>query len=155
MLRFDHADTIYTLMTGSYIFPSIMIAVLILMRQSCLLSAVLKKQTFRCTNDLGAMKLSPPRTYSRFGLFRNLKLNQEKTELVVPIAPNFEIDQILNMFGMEITSLLLSRLYVAQEPSWTTVFAWNNTDVKKIYSEANYRLRNISKIRKYLTQDSA
>ena len=101
------------------------------------------------------MKLSPPRTYSRFGLFRNLKLNEEKTELVVPIAPNFEIGQILNMFGMEITSLLLSRLYVAKEPSWTTVFAWNNTDVKKIYTVANYLLRNISKIRKYLTQDSA
>ena len=99
------------------------------------------------------MKLSPPRTYSRFGLFRNLKLNEEKTELVVPIAPNFEIGQILNMFGMEITSLLLSRLYVAKEPSWTT--AWNNTDVKKIYTVANYLLRNISKIRKYLTQDSA
>ena len=40
--------TICTLMTRNYIFPSIPIAVLILMRQSCVLSAVLKKLTFGC-----------------------------------------------------------------------------------------------------------
>ena len=37
-----------TLMTRNYIFPSIPIVVLILMRQSCVLSAVLKKSTSGC-----------------------------------------------------------------------------------------------------------
>ena len=40
--------TICTLMTRNYIFPSIPIAVLILMRQSCVVIAVLKKLTFGC-----------------------------------------------------------------------------------------------------------
>ena len=40
--------TICTLMTRNYIFPSIPIVVLILMRQSCVLIAVLKKSTSGC-----------------------------------------------------------------------------------------------------------
>ena len=45
-------DLLCTLMTRNYIFPSIPIAVLILMRQSCVLSAVLKKLTFGCAKPI-------------------------------------------------------------------------------------------------------
>ena len=56
--------TICTVMTRNYIFPPILIVVLILMRQSCVLSAVLKEiDLWMCKNLL--------------------KLNQDKTELVV------------------------------------------------------------------------
>ena len=63
-------------------------------------------------------------------------------------------DQILNLFGLEMSSLLLSCLYVTYE--WVIMdncFCMEQHG-KKICSEANYHRRNISKIRKYLTQES-
>ena len=41
-----------------------------------------------------------------------LKLNQDKTELVVIRSKFRDKDQILNMFGLEMGSLLVSRLHV-------------------------------------------
>ena len=67
-----------------------------------------------CCADLYEAKLRVQRCVEEIDLWmcKNLlKLNQDKTELVV-IAPNFEIDQILNMFGLVMSSLLLICLYV-------------------------------------------
>ena len=82
-----------------------------------------------------------------------LKLNQDKTELVV-ISSKFR--NRLNLeyvrFGDEFIALNLSvrNLGVIMDNCLCM-----EQHVRKICSEANYHLRNISKIPKYLTQDSA
>ena len=59
-------------------------------------------------------------------------------------------DQTLNMFGFIAPNLSVPNLGVIMDNCFCM-----EQHVKKICSEANYHLRNISKIRKYLTQDSA
>ena len=58
------------------------------------------------------------------------------------------------MLGSEISSLRLSRLHVTLGVVMDNCF-FMKQHVKKICNEANYYVRNISKIRKYLTQGSA
>ena len=82
-----------------------------------------------------------------------LKLNQDKTELVVisskfRIRPNLEYVRVRDEF------------IALKSPTRNLGVIMDNCfcmeqHVKKICSEANYHLRNISKIRKYLTQHSA
>ena len=82
-----------------------------------------------------------------------LKLNQDKTELVVissrfRIRPNNEYVRVRDEFIAPKSStrnqgVIMDNCFCMEQ------------HVKKICSEANYHLRNISKIRKYLTQHSA
>ena len=58
------------------------------------------------------------------------------------------------MLGSEISSLRLSRLHVTLGIVMDNCF-FMKQHVKKICNEANYHVRNISKIRRYLTQGSA
>ena len=98
-----------------------------------------------CCADLDEAKLRVERCVEEIDLWmcKNLlKLNQDKTELVVISSkfrnrPNLEYVRVGDEF-------IAPNLSVRMEQH-----------VKKICSEANYHLRNISKIRKYLTQDSA
>ena len=98
-----------------------------------------------CCADLDEAKLRVERCVKEIDLWmcKNLsKLNQDKTELVVISSkfrnrPNLEYVRVGDEF-------IAPNLSVRMEQH-----------VKKICSEANYHLRNISKIRKYLTQDSA
>ena len=82
-----------------------------------------------------------------------LKLNQGKTELVVISSkfrnrPNLEYVRVGDEFIAP--NLSVRNLGVIMDNCFCM-----EQHVKKICSEANYHLRNISKIRKYLTQDSA
>ena len=82
-----------------------------------------------------------------------LKLNQDKTELVVISSkfrnrPNLEYVRVGDEFIAP--NLSVRNLGVIMDNCFCM-----EQHVKKICSEANYHLRNISKIRKYLTQDSA
>ena len=98
-----------------------------------------------CCADLDEAKLRVERCVEEIDLWmcKNLlKLNQDKTELVVISSkfrnrPNLEYVRVGDEF-------IAPNLSVRMEQH-----------VKKICSEANYHLRNISKIRKYLTHDSA
>ena len=82
-----------------------------------------------------------------------MKINQEKTELVV-ISSKFR-----NRPNLEY--LRVGSEFIAPESSVRNLGVIMDNclcmelQVKKLYSEANCHLRNISKIRKYLTQDSA
>ena len=97
-----------------------------------------------CCADLDEAKLRVERCVEEIDLWmcKNLlKLNQDKTELVVISSkfrnrPNLEYVRVGDEF-------IAPNLSVRMEQH-----------VKKICSEANYHLRNISKIRKYLTLDS-
>ena len=82
-----------------------------------------------------------------------LKLNQDKTELVVISSkfrnrPNLEYVRVGDEFIAP--NLSVRNLGVIMDNCFCM-----EQHVKKICSEANYHLRNISKIRKYLTQDCA
>ena len=82
-----------------------------------------------------------------------LKLNQDKTELVVISSkfrnrPNLEYVRVGD--GFIAPNLSVRNLGVIMDNCFCM-----EQHVKKICSEANYHLRNISKIPKYLTQDSA
>ena len=78
-----------------------------------------------------------------------LKLNQDNTELVVISSkfrnrPNLEYVRVGDEFiAPNYLGVIMDNCFCMEK------------HVKKICSEANYHLRNISKIRKYLTQDSA
>lgn len=82
-----------------------------------------------------------------------LKLNQDKTELVV-ISSKFR-------HYPDLEHIRVGDEYIAPKSSARNLGVIIDNclcmeqHVKKICSEANYHLRNISKIRKYLTQDSA
>ena len=104
------------------------------MRQSCVLNALLKKSTSGCAKNL-------------------LKLNRDKPELVVISSkfrnrPTLEYVRVGDEFIAP--NLSVRNLGVIMDNCFCM-----EQHVKKICSEANYHLRNISKIRKYLTQDSA
>ena len=82
-----------------------------------------------------------------------LKLNQDNPELVVISSkfrnrPNLEYVRVGDEFIAP--NLSVRNLGVIMDNCFCM-----EQHVKKICSEANYHLRNISKIRKYLTQDSA
>ena len=82
-----------------------------------------------------------------------LKLNQDKTELVVISSkfrnrPNLEYVRVGDEFIAP--NLSVRNLGVIMDNCFCM-----EQHVKKICSEANYHLRKIPKIRKYLTQDSA
>ena len=109
-----------------------------------------------CCADLDEAKLRVERCVEEIDLWmcKNLlKLNQDKTELVVITfkfrnRPNLEYFRVGGEFIAP--NLSVRNLGVIMDNCFCM-----EQHVKKICSEANYHLRNISKIRKYLTQDSA
>ena len=109
-----------------------------------------------CCADLDEAKLRIERCVEEIDLWmcKNLlKLNQDKTEPVV-ISSKFRNRPILEYVGVgdEFTA---PNLYVRDLGVIMDNCFCIEQHVKKICSEANYHLRNISKICKYLTQDSA
>ena len=109
-----------------------------------------------CCADLDEAKLRVERCIEEIDLWmcKNLlKLNQDKTELVVISSkfrnrPNLEYVRVGDEFIAP--NLSVSSLGVNMDNYFCL-----EQHVKKICSEANYHLRKIPKIRKYLTQDSA
>ena len=108
-----------------------------------------------CCADLDEAKLRVERCVEEIDLWmcKNLlKLNQDKTELVVISSkfrnrPNLEYVRVGDEFIAP--NLSVRNLGVIMDNCFCM-----EQHVKKICSEANYHRRNISKIRKYLTQDS-
>ena len=109
-----------------------------------------------CCADLDEAKLPVERCIEEIDLWmcKNLlKLNQDKTELVVISSkfrnrPNLEYVRVGDEFIAP--NLSVRNLGVNMDNYFCM-----EQHVKKICSEANYHLRKIPKIRKYLTQDSA
>ena len=109
-----------------------------------------------CCADLDEAKLRVERCVKEIDLWmcKNLlKLNQDKTELVVISSkfrnrPNLEYVRVGDEFIAP--NLSVSSLGVNMDNYFCM-----EQHVQKICSEANYHLRKIPKIRKYLTQDSA
>ena len=82
-----------------------------------------------------------------------LKLDQDKTELVV-VSSKFRIRPSLEYVRVRDEFIALKSSTRNLGVIMDNCFCMEQ-HVKKICSEANYHLRNISKIRKYLTQHSA
>ena len=109
-----------------------------------------------CCADLDEAKLRVERCIEEIDLWmcKNLlKLNQDKTELVVISSkfrngPNLEYVPVGDEFIAP--ELSVHNLGVVMDNCFCM-----EQHIKKTCSDANYHLRNISKIRKYLTQDSA
>ena len=109
-----------------------------------------------CCADLDEAKLRVERCIEEIDLWmcKNLlKLNQDKTELVVISSkcrngPNLEYVPVGDEFIAP--QLSVHNLGVVMDNCFCM-----EQHIKKTCSDANYHLRNISKIRKYLTQDSA
>ncbi|KAL9972361.1 hypothetical protein ACROYT_G018646 [Oculina patagonica] len=109
-----------------------------------------------CCVDLEEAKLRVERCVEeidRWMCNNLLKLNQDKTELVV-ISSKFR-------HCPDLKHIRVGDEYIAPKSSARNLGVIIDNclcmekHVKKICNEANYHLRNISKIRKYLTQDSA
>lgn len=82
-----------------------------------------------------------------------LKLNQDKTELFA-ISSKFRNRRNLEYVRVG-DEFIAPTLSVGNLAVIVNNYFCMEQHVKKICSEANYNLRNISKIHKYLTQDSA
>ena len=109
-----------------------------------------------CCADLDEAKLRIERCVEEIDLWmcKNLlKLNKDKTELVV-ISSKFRNRPILEYVRVG-DEFIAPNLYVRDLGVIMDNCFCMEQHVKKICSEANYHLRNISKICKYLTQDSA
>ena len=109
-----------------------------------------------CCADLDEAKLRIERCVEEIDLWmcKNLlKLNQDKTEPVV-ISSKFRNRPILEYVRVG-DEFIAPNLYVRDLGVIMDNCFCIEQHVKKICSEANYHLRNISKICKYLTQDSA
>ena len=108
-----------------------------------------------CCADLDEAKLRIERCVEEIDLWmcKNLlKLNQDKTELVV-ISSKFRNRPILEYVRVG-DEFIAPNLYLRDLGVIMDNCFCMEQHVKKICSEANYHRRNISKIRKYLTQDS-
>lgn len=109
-----------------------------------------------CCADLDEAKLRVERCVEEIDLWmcKNLlKLNQDKTELFA-ISSKFRNRRNLEYVRVG-DEFIAPTLSVGNLAVIVNNYFCMEQHVKKICTEANYNLRNISKIHKYLTQDSA